>query len=980
MPRNAVVLSVAVVLALSDSAATAQRLDITGSEPWPLPLNVEVSSAENISLLALERADRKSRILQFRAVNYLKGRGSRTVCHDLPQLPQRDWDSILAWARPGKRAVCFERPGTAIVSLGNFWYRVSREPPELRIPAEACPEYGVTFVGNPLVLARHIQALQAGKEVVVTVQDRSFVWPGERSYSDRFDWVRGEKGFVARVRLAPSPPRDGETGLVPLSAPRFVGWGPGNDAVPGLLRRLKSPDEHVRAEAAIDLGLVGPDARGALVGLKKVMTDGDPFVRLYAAQAIGRIEPKRPAPLAKVLDALGHSNPEVRYRAAAVLASLGSRSRPGARSLLARLEDREERVRLQVAEALAEVGRDPETPPEARGHVAGALGAALIREPSAQVQLALVHAIEHQTGDAWVAVPALSRVLRSVESDVAELAAGVLARLDPPPLPVLIEAARDPRCLARRTIIEALGELGPEAELAAPILTRLLVDPGLLKKRMQLVRSLLRVGGPPAREAVLPVLGDVLRGPSEEQKAEALDLLNEENLNATAWRKELTPLLKARSVALRFDAAEALCRAGFADRAAPVLLQAADIANKNSDHRRWAVTALRRLGKQFPDAHAALVRLAKNPSDPMRPQILLALWHLRALDQCPPPLRSRVRAIEALNKMAQTWYFPFVPSHPERPAVIGLHSDRMEDLFRAMELAKQMQGRLLTDQKVITRLRADLRKDDCLERLVAALALCRLGHQEQALPVLIDLVTERPRFLWYAANTLEACGPRARAALPCLYAELTHPAPIPFALARQVGERIAPGSTRQVWGVYGWSGEKKKNSLHLSDAELLLLWATLADGDAAAAHVALCKLILSGESAVRFLGSRLRPVVAPSSERLTRLLVDLEDRRYLVRKQAFEELEALGGVAEPVLRSALTGHPSLELRRRVEDLLAGLGPLRSLTRLRQMRGVVVLEHIGTSGAKVLLKSLASGASRSRLTQEAKAALKRLAKR
>jgi hypothetical protein len=78
----------------------------------------------------------------------------------------------------------------------------------------------------------------------------------------------------------------------------------------------------------------------------------------------------------------------------------------------------------------------------------------------------------------------------------------------------------------------------------------------------------------------------------------------------------------------------------------------------------------------------------------------------------------------------------------------------------------------------------------------------------------------------------------------------------------------------------------------------------------------------------------------------------------------------------PQIREKLT----LEMRQRLEQLLRKVEPSRSPDRLREVRAIEVLEHIGTSEAEQLLQTLAKGAPEARLTQEAKASLERLVKR
>jgi hypothetical protein len=59
-------------------------------------------------------------------------------------------------------------------------------------------------------------------------------------------------------------------------------------------------------------------------------------------------------------------------------------------------------------------------------------------------------------------------------------------------------------------------------------------------------------------------------------------------------------------------------------------------------------------------------------------------------------------------------------------------------------------------------------------------------------------------------------------------------------------------------------------------------------------------------------------------------------------------------------------------------LLDRLADPASPTALRALRGMEVREHLDTRPARALLKALASGMPEARLTQEAKAALERLA--
>src|SRR5262249_61827235 len=95
--------------------------------------------------------------------------------------------------------------------------------------------------------------------------------------------------------------------------------------------------------------------------------------------------------------------------------------------------------------------------------------------------------------------------------------------------------------------------------------------------------------------------------------------------------------------------------------------------------------------------------------------------------------------------------------------------------------------------------------------------------------------------------------------------------------------------------------------------------------------------------AVPLLAERVRPVVR-DEPRIARLIADLESRQFKVRRRAAEELEGLAELAEPALRKALAGKPTLEVRKQIDGLLAKLprmlaGPVPTPERLRVMRAV-----------------------------------------
>ena len=190
------------------------------------------------------------------------------------------------------------------------------------------------------------------------------------------------------------------------------------------------------------------------------------------------------------------------------------------------------------------------------------------------------------------------------------------------------------------------------------------------------------------------------------------------------------------------------------------------------------------------------------------------------------------------------------------------------------------------------------------------------------------------------------------------------------------GGRLVSASsdgTALVWQVFGPAPADRPAP------DSVTLWADLAR-DGITAHRAMAALIAAPRQAIPLLRERLRPAAPADPQQIARLIAELDSKLFAVRENAISDLECLGDLAEPALHKARQGSPSLEFRRRLEQLLEKLqGPVVSPERL-DLRGVEVLERLGSAEARRLLGELAKGADGARLTREAKANLARLERR
>jgi WD40 repeat protein len=163
----------------------------------------------------------------------------------------------------------------------------------------------------------------------------------------------------------------------------------------------------------------------------------------------------------------------------------------------------------------------------------------------------------------------------------------------------------------------------------------------------------------------------------------------------------------------------------------------------------------------------------------------------------------------------------------------------------------------------------------------------------------------------------------------------------------------------------------------LTAADLARLWQDLAGNSERAddAHWALAHV---PEFSVPFLKKSLQPATAAKREQIKKLINELGNDQFNIRQKALHDLEQLGEQARELLTKALETDPPLEVRQRIARLLDKLIDLPP-DRLREARAVAVLERVGTPAARALLETLAKGVPDTRLTQEAMAALKRVAR-
>jgi WD40 repeat protein len=149
-------------------------------------------------------------------------------------------------------------------------------------------------------------------------------------------------------------------------------------------------------------------------------------------------------------------------------------------------------------------------------------------------------------------------------------------------------------------------------------------------------------------------------------------------------------------------------------------------------------------------------------------------------------------------------------------------------------------------------------------------------------------------------------------------------------------------------------------------------WQALAEEDPARAFNAIRELIAAPAASPPWIKERVKPMAPVSTEHIDRLIAEVDDTRFRVRQKATAELLQIGAPAGPAIDKVLAGNPTLETRRRLEDVrkrvtLAVLsGPtLQAYRDARRPSSAPDPGRRGRRGARDLASSAGAGTARTR---------------
>ena len=241
-----------------------------------------------------------------------------------------------------------------------------------------------------------------------------------------------------------------------------------------LLELIEDPDEKVRAAAVSAAGELETDQQVKLLPiLVKSLADSSAEIRRAAAASIGSAGPALAEARPALLVALKDSDPGVRALAARALGALGGDGAGLARQLPVLLKDKDPAVRRAAVEALGGFSTGIEVAAESLGVLASSA------KESETLRVAAIGALMKTGNKAPEAQDLLLPLLAKgpVKVRMASARALVVCRRDTGKVVAALAAAiGDKNSDVRRAAVEAAGELGSEAQGAAPALFELLGD------------------------------------------------------------------------------------------------------------------------------------------------------------------------------------------------------------------------------------------------------------------------------------------------------------------------------------------------------------------------------------------------------------------------------------------------------------------------------------------------------------------------
>jgi len=290
--------------------------------------------------------------------------------------------------------------------------------------------------------------------------------------------------------------------------------------LPILVTFLQHKNDPLVYEKIIDsIGNFGPQAAEAVPILIDLLTSKEPMLCRHAAEALGHIGPQSAAGVPSLKRLLGNPDEDICKSATYALGCLGPAATAAFADIAGLLKSQDQYVRGVARVALTQIGAT-------KSNLDTLI--ALLENQDKEIQIVAADLVETLGAEGEQAVPALIGLLNSVDPDARKSAIGALMRIGPEAiseaeLPALIKLLDVEEPLkVRRAAVYAVAKIGPKAEGAVQMLTKLLKDPEDYV-RMGACFALGNIGA--ASMVAVSELTTLLGDPDETVRKEAHDAL-----------------------------------------------------------------------------------------------------------------------------------------------------------------------------------------------------------------------------------------------------------------------------------------------------------------------------------------------------------------------------------------------------------------------------------------------------------------------
>jgi HEAT repeat protein len=639
-------------------------------------------------------------------------------------------------------------------------------------------------------------------------KQESFNRPGVIQALGRFG-PKAEPAVPKLMEALASP--DGRVRELAANALRQIG----TEAVPFLEKALARADSHVRQTAAAILADIGPAAKSAIPALTEALQDPDLPVRVQVARALWEVDRDADKVIPILLEALKTNEVILRRASAQLLTAIGQLPEGTVPALRAILNDPEPMVRVDAAVCLCDLpGYRKEAVPVLRSVLknralrAQAVDALSKAGPEAKEAVPALleqlyddkidHAFAGRVGSAVgriagsEGVEALLRALATAPKRLRPVLVQALAQAGPSGFAAVIKRIDDEDAAVRAVAARSLDQAGRSTAETVSALVKTLQsrDAQVRREALRAMEQVARDAGSVVSVAqAIPVLTDILKGGQAEERVLAAETLAYLRPGSEPAVSVLVETARGDQSGLRRQAIAALGRiaefraprALLSDKAAISTL-AEVLDSPDATLRLEAALALAWVGtvkartEGLTAGHEGSSALPCALPAPLAQQVVSVL--LEVVREKNHPLR--IRAMGAL-----IW------CGSDDEAVFSALMRVLGDDGPARAKAAEVLGRMGPVAKAAVPPLTELTKGpDPDARIQAALALWRIDHRTEAIPVLVrelkSTVARKPGNAMsfgrlavaasapteppcqQAAEALEEIGPAARAAGPAL--------------------------------------------------------------------------------------------------------------------------------------------------------------------------------------------------------------------